>query len=591
MKLFNYFLRHTSLFVAVVMLVSMAGCSGCDKNGDKRQELLEHVGNDALVVATFNIQKYIESAGGKVEDGTITMPEAVERLIKQIDGSDRKFANKVIDRITSIKGVNLQTAVVAIYDDGETKYGSQKTKGNILFYITDKDDFKDWIKEVGFDEDHSGDFEGYSYDDVETQIVLDGDVAYLMPGQESFSDAVDVVKEIQKSAKDKELAEWKKDYLCKDNTAITALVFFEDITEASEELDRIDELNSEARVLGIQHIIEGTHLQITATAMDKDGKAADVVTAANLSSLDPNIFTYFPDDYNFFGAMTLKGKLFDQVNKYFFQGFNEAMITAMFGDNISNYGSPMYDEYGYYNGYYNRMEAAIDTISRGPAFANPCRDASALGIGMGFTSGARLDLNHPERIIEHTSSRAVLSFGSPSNASDYYKAWSDLEMAGEVSTDQAIEFSPYYAPYKLYMMRKANDIVLSSARNFDTSSHSFPCKLDDAVAFAQINLPKSDPLIKALPLKVDFGIKLWAVATRNSVTLDITLTDTEGGFIENLLNMAVKIVSNIGELVGDDDYGTPVPDYSYAEADSAVAETYDYAPAEEAVVVEDDYYY
>lgn len=593
MKLFNYFLRHTSLFVAAVMLVAMAGCSGCDKNGDKREELLKHVANDAILIATVNLQAYIESAGGKVEDGTLTVPAAIERLVKQ---SDEKDARKALELVSSVKGVNLQSAVLAIYDDGKTKYDSQKVKGSLMLYITDEDDFKTWIKDVGFDEEKDGDYKGYSYSKMEMYIVLNGDIAHVVPGEEDFSDAVEKVKEMEKSADDKELDKWKVEFLCNEKAAATGLVFVDEIEDLGDELDEVKEINSEARVLAFEQIVDGAHIQTTIKALDKDGKPADIVSAANLSTLDPNIFTYFPADYNFFGAMTLNGKLFGEFKSYMFRDINRGMIEALFGDNVDNYRKPHYDEYGYYAYYYdNPLEEAMDSISRTPAFTQPSEQTTALGIGLGITSGASIDFNNPERILNYISTRAALSFSSPGNASNYYKAWSELNMAGESATDQVIEFSPYYLPNKLYMMRKSNDIILSGTRTFDTASHSFPCKLDDAVAFAQVNIPKDDPLMKALPLSVGFGVKIWAVATRNSVTIDMTLTDTEGGFIENLLDLAAKIATNFGG------FGRSHADYDAYDYDAdtivwepesiAVQEEYA-APAEEAAVaVAEEYYY
>lgn len=533
-------------FTLLLLTVILAGLSSCS-NGDRRDELLKLIPDDVMMVCTFNPNDFIESAGGKVEDGTIVLPDAAEKIMKM---SMSKKERKTLDRFLEPKGLNLHGVVIALFTND-----NDRTDVMMLFPITDKEKFGEWLDEFKFDDDKEGEYTVYTPKHGREAIVVDGDVAYLVDRVEDSSEAADKVDDWKKEAKKKPLADWKRKYLADGGMASSYMVMLSDINDRDvENFYSLEGINEDAEIIGAQLNLDGLHLQVTASSFDKSGKSTDMLTADAISTLDQSVLNLFPMSYNFFGAMSMDGEVMEKLKQEMSRGFNQEMVKELFGEDLRKYGVDSYDPYwGYWQGYSNPMRDSLNALGSSDAFVAPFNEISAMGFGFGVDKGAKLDFRHPDKILKSLNCRAAARFGNEKAAKAYYNAWNRLNYAGQTPGGKYITFRPYdLGGEELYMNLLGSDMVLSNVKDPATATQKFPCDMSDAVAFASVNIAKDSALMKALPLKIDFGVKAWAKASRNTATLDINLTDTEGGFIENLLNMGSKIAAMATNRTYDD---------------------------------------
>lgn len=571
-------------FTLLLLTVIVAGLSSCSK-GDRRGELLKLVPDDVMMVFTFNPNDFIESAGGKVEDGSIVLPDAAEKIMKM---SMTKKERKNVDRMLEPKGVNLHGVVIAIFTND-----NDRTDVMMLFPITDREKFGEWLDEFKFDDDKEGDYLVYTPKHGREAIVVDGDVAYFVDRVDDSSEAADKVDDWKKEAKKKPLADWKRDYLSDGDMAASYMVMLSDINDRDvENFYSLEGINEDAEIIGARLKLDGLHLQVTASSFDKAGKTTDMLTADAISTLDQSVLNLFPSGYNFFGAMSMDGEVMDKLKQEMNRGFNQELVKELFGEDLRKYGVDSYDPYwGYWQGYSNPMRDSLNTLGASDAFTAPFNEISAMGFGFGVDNGAKIDFNHPDKILKSLNCRAAARFGNEKAAKAYYSAWNKLNYAGQTPGGKYITFRPYdLGGEELYMNLLGSDMVLSNVKDPATATQKFPCDMSDAVAFASVDIAKESAMMKALPIKLGFGVKAWAKASRNTVTLDITLTDTEGRFIENLLNMGSKIAAMATNRSYDDydEYDEPILEEAVM-VEEVVADTVDSVEYEPVEIAIDEY--
>lgn len=546
MNFLNRIYAKATTFALLLAVVS-AGLSSCSGSGDKRAELLKNVSDDAVVVFTMNPSDFITSAGGNTDNGEITLPPMLEKLMKN---SMSKSEQRMFRKFTEANGLNLESFVCAIYVDRD-----DEPDPVLMMYLKDADKFADYLQDNDFEEEKEDKMRCFVNEDSHTVVVFDGKIAWVVARCRYADDAADKVEEYKEDAKKERLSDWKRNYLGDKDNAFSAMVFLKDIPSKDvENFYDTKYINDDAEVLAAEMSLDGLRLTAAVRMFDKNGKEADLVSESDLESVNPDILSYFGKDMTAFGAMSLSGRVYKDVKTDMMEDFNKELVLGLFGDDISKYIQSTYDSYYYYSYYSNPMRDSLRTIASSHQFVSPLKRLGSVGLGIGVTNGASFDINKQPDFGKILNATLVGSFEQESQAQNYFKQWSRLNMIGKEKSGDALVFTPYYLnKARVYMNQKSSDVILSTDKKIEKTSHSFPSDLKNAVAFASVNLPKNGSLIKALPLKVNFGIKGWLCVTRNSAVLDLTLTDTDGGFLQNWLELAEKVMDFAG-LANDSRY-------------------------------------
>lgn len=546
MNLLNRICARTTAFAVLFAVVTM-GLSSCAGTGDKRGELLKNVSDDAIVVFTMNPSDYITSAGGNTDNGEITLPSMFEKLMKN---SMSKREQRMFRKFTEANGLNLESFVCALYADRD-----DEVEPVVLIYMKDADKFAKHLQDNDFEEEKEDKMRCFVNEDTRTAVVFDGKIAWILGKCRYADEAADKVEEYKDDARKERLADWKRDYLGDKDKAFSVMVFLKEIPDRSvERMYDNKYINDDAEVLAAEMSLDGLHLTAAVRMFDKHGKEADLVSESDLESVNPDILSYFGKDMTAFGAVSVSGDIFKPFKAEMMEEFNKELVLALFGDDISKYMQSTYDSYYYYSYYSNPMRDSLRTIASSRQFVSPLKRLGSVGLGIGVAKGASFDINKQPDFGKILNASLVGSFEQESQAQNYFKQWNRLNLIGKEKSGDAMVFTPYYLnKARVYMNQKSSDVILSTDKKIEKTSHSFPSDLKNAVAFASVNLPKNGSLIKALPLKVNFGIKGWLCVTRNSAVLDLTLTDTDGGFLQNWLELAEKVMDFAG-LANDSRY-------------------------------------
>lgn len=547
---------RSKLALLAVLTLSVLTISSCSK--DKRAELLKNVSDDAAFVTTANPSAFIKSAGGNTEDDKITVPDAFAKIAKSELGKDGRQLIKLLE---SVEGINLESMTVAMYD-------REDCKGSIMFYVTDRDDLTKWLEDNDLEQSKSGDYITFTGDN-DLNIVLDGHIGHVCFCSD-IDDGVDYVKEIKGKADRKPLEAWKTEYLTGE-AVFSALVMIDNFDDSMARAMRSDETNPDLSVIAGDIMLDGLHMAVNIKSLDKDGKPVDYVAEGSTGSLDPEMFNYFAEDYTLFGGVSLEGKAFKGLLPEVMRGFNTALLQGLFNDDPSDYIRYYFDEYGTYQSV-NPFQDAANSDN----FTQPSSKVNGLAFGLNIKPNAKVDLSDKSSLKKALTATALFSFKNADNAASYFDAWKNMHLNGSDVSDKKISFTPYdMNGENVFMLLKGDDVLLSTKSSVNAGEPQLPGDLSNAAAFLSLNLPKSSPVLKALPVKVNFGIKAWLKVSNNSATLDLTLTDTEGGLLENFLNLARTIGKFDDNSSHSYEYADTVDSvcYDYAVVDS----TYDYA--------------
>ncbi|MDE6130335.1 MAG: hypothetical protein K2F74_01965 [Muribaculaceae bacterium] len=548
-------------FVAMLLmvLVMAATLSSCSKYGDRREELLSHVNDKAIAVMTLNPSVFIESAGGKTDKDEITMPPVVEKLMKDLLS---KRQRRSVSSLAEVRGLNLKSAVLAVYNSDYSSVGDG-IQPVFLCSVTDADEFAKWLEDRNLYEDKEGDYRCFSGKGIDAVVVICDDVAYILPFVDDTGDAADMVKDMERDSRSRRLASWKSDYLSDSDKAASALVFLEEISERDiAEFYNNKVVNDDANVLAFELKLDGLHLTAAMNILDRDGKPADIVSESALAPLNPSVAELYATGFDFFSAMSLQGSLMEGIKDEVMKDISRDLVKSLFGEDINKYDIYSYDTYWGYMNYSNPMRDSLRSLASSPDFIRPMKKISAVSLGMGVKKDADLSFRNPEKMFEMFNLGLSAAFDDEKAAAAYYKAWHDMKLPGMNSGKDCISFKPHeLLGAELYMTRRSDNVMLSTEKEGVKGGRRLPCDIDDAVAFAAMELPKDGAVMKALPVKLGFGVTVWGYATRHSALIDLTLTGTEGGLLLNILELCQKFstyasgdMADDYEMVDDEDF-------------------------------------
>lgn len=571
----SYYLRFMAF--AMLVLVVAASFTSCSGYGDKRSELLKYVSDDVAVIIAMNPTVFIQSAGGRVENGQVTVPPVLENHVRKNFGkSDRRRFNSLAE----VKGINLESVLLAIYNDDD-----DNALDVWLMYVADHDDFARYMSDLGMDDDKEDGMICYTGRKWDVAVVVHDDVAFILDGCDDSSDAADKVKELLRDAEKRKLASWKSDFLETKNKCAVSLVFLENIQ--SRDIERFynhKDVNDNANVLGVDMDIDGSRLAVDVHMFDKNGKPADIVQKTALESFDPALLSFYSDDAGMFGAMSLKGTLFDDSRVSIMEEINRELFRNLFGENLSDYNQYSYDSYWGYMNTYNPMKEKLDTMARNMAFQKLFNDVDAVSAGFRVKDGATPDFSKPETLINSTSYVAGATFSTDKSATSFLGEWNKAGISGQTSEQNCLTFKPHaLGGEDVYMLQSGANVILSDVKSPASFKHSYTFDIDDAVAFFSVNMPKDGAFMKALPIKTGFGVKAWGVLGRNSASGEITLGGSDSGFIETLLELVDKL-SSLRHVDRESSYDAFSEDYS-DEYVAAIEDSVDSVAVEEVVEV------
>ena len=124
------------LFLVVAVVLSMS----CSDNA-KMKNLLENIPDNADVVYVGNVKTVLESAGGKIENSQIVLPEYITN---EMASGDTKEYDEMNDFLKD-SGIDLEACALM--------YSFKKNVPVMLFALEDNDKFVKAIKDKEFEKD------------------------------------------------------------------------------------------------------------------------------------------------------------------------------------------------------------------------------------------------------------------------------------------------------------------------------------------------------------------------------------------------------------------------------------------------------
>lgn len=481
--------RKTHLAVmsmSAVLLVFMSSCSS--KNDDRRAELVSLTSNDAILTGAFDPSAVFKSAGATVDGGKVVLPQPLQEMAG--DGDDRMSA---ILRLATASGLNYRSMAFSVYEDD----------AYALFCLSDAGKFGGWAEKEGYETSSEDGCDIYMKEDA-AAIVADGDVAWIVGNVGDALSAVNKVRGYQKSSIANPVPQWKADRLSEGDAAFMVDInavkrhVGEEMSKAGLSLPFADYSGD---YVGLNFTFDGPSLRFRGEAYDAKGAVVTMLSEGTYSPIASEALSLVKDSQIV-------------ISFPFYAGWKDMAAE------LCNSVSPEYA------GAISGALSTLRSISIGASLRQ--------GASIATFSFADLDVS------------VVVDYDKVA-AAENYKELADLgkAMYGDAvpeipavisSEDSTYVVAPYPAlpDLKLYITNRGNLAIMSTSADKGKSEIRTDKDLDGLISYGAVDLEKSHPLLQLL--QCPFGIKVKVISYPEVSEGEISLTECEGGFLENLIN-------------------------------------------------------
>lgn len=292
-----------NLAIATLAL-ALAACSGNERKGDVRSQLLDFVPDKTPVVISMNPQKLLQSAGGDwTEEDGIVPGQYIEDFVAQLGNNDKDVKDK-IDEFLKIQGLNPESLIIASDNNFRQWY--------VLGALCDKSGLEDYVTK-NYDEKFStkGDFDVASLGGA-SLLVDNADALVWFTTDSDADDAVKAVKNIKSRAADKAMPDWTRDYLGSGDNSFGVLGNFGAMGVNLSGLLRMmhvpaDLLGGDIEYLAMYYKESGSKVTSELLTLGEDGKSVPLFNEKIYQSSDLSAYNLLPDGSNMKMALGISG--------------------------------------------------------------------------------------------------------------------------------------------------------------------------------------------------------------------------------------------------------------------------------------------
>lgn len=502
-----------TLTIAAVLGTVMLMVSSCSKKAD----LTEYIPQSTVMAMTLDAEDIIVNTGSEITDKGIELSPKLSGLMRTFMGSKAE----TMEELLSLNCIDYSQATMFM-----TMGSSVSAEPTAFFNIrlTDKDDFiKAMTDEMDLEAEEGDDgFTRLMKGDTERFCIKDN-VLWGCSGPRGYKDVRDIIDE----AKDKPLAEWKRDLLDEENT-LNLLLDPSSLSPAVRQmiLSNVGAQGGNVKKLldktfGLQAKLDGLKLTATFRMYGKDGatvNASDLGMPMTLEAIDTSLLSYFtPNDITVF-AMGLKGGT----------DWN-TLLSEQMRDMMGSYEmqemAPYLQQVAQFLSYIDGTIMIGGGVNTGNLMelANAQTDFSTFDIGvvMQLRQGAK------DEIMAQLDS-SLTQFAGPEMA------------AAGINYETTPEGRIFTLPQgKIYVSGKGNTLYLGL--HPATGGGGCPIRaseLQGEYSAWAVNMPKSSVLAKGFGLP--FGVDLLIASDLKEGKLKLELTDCQGKYLlEEILNATI----------------------------------------------------
>lgn len=499
-----YFLKNICCqFMALSLFVILCMASCTDKNtGDRRAELIAMTPDNASIIA-FDPIAILKSAGADVDGKRIEPMPTLSRF------TDAGSFGAYFSAITSADGVNRSATVIGgdnngyfwlIALDSPSAFVSW-TKNND-YEITTIDEYTVCLKQV---------------DSFPCAFVVDGSTAWFVPSAPTPDDAMKLVKKIKAAASESSIAQWKVERLA--GSDINLLIDMKSYGEmmsavlstAGIELPQARD-NAQPAYSVTDIAFDGPTIKINSECYDASGNHAPMFVAGTYSPISSSLLS-FVKDYQ----LSLSFSLPDVVKN---------TIGAMLKNT------------------YSLPECLAPGLMDVTQALKPLKS---------FSIGMSIDENASIADLKPTDMSAILSIEYDKGEADKtlpglldYIHNYDLGMTLANGMKAWRENSMYvvapvteFPDFKIYFSAKDNFAFVSTLAGMADLDMDASSGASDKIADFSLNLKKSHPVLAIF--NCPFGVEINMTSTDEKSEGYVTLTDVEGGFLENIIKFITRL--------------------------------------------------
>ena len=523
------------LVVAVVLSMS------CSDNA-KMKNLLENIPDNADVVYVGNVKTVLESAGGKIENSQIVLPEYITN---EMASGDTKEYDEMNDFLKD-SGIDLEACALM--------YSFKKNVPVMLFALEDNDKFVKAIKDKEFEKDtEENDVTIYvnpekGYGDPK-YIAINGSCAYMLQADKD----VDAVRYLQRIIEDADENNYAGtpygDYILDANGGGLA---FKLPAEVKAELRNKGTLTPETEViLNAVYCMRGELTSNKGTleckVFPKDGEEFDVDKLAKMVDLSSTVsdkaLKFLGNQENMVLAMSLKNANWDELS-------NLIATTSRLSR----------AEKAQMNAVFSYLEKIDGTV--------------AYGFGMTQGIESYINIDKGQEVLKQFSTTIVVETkeGKAKQLIEDMKGFMEQMRVPfkEDATGFSIDLTDQGMGGKVYVKNVDNFIVLANHEIKESNDNPLvkSADFDGCVAALYVGMNSGDKLSKDLDVKDNMLLGICCKPKDGTayVTLEVD-GNSDSGVIEKFAKIIINSKNKL-QAKAEEAYAEPEPDSDVEFADT-----------------------